>query len=177
VLCTDGDKAYYGPFTNSKENREVRQKEVRELVEVLGTEDIVFLGFPDGRLRNTEKLREGIEAEIERFRPDYLMTFDDLYPRRFSHSDHRRTGEAAVQAAKSTGLPMWLLLFQSNAPTFRIDISGDWEEKRKLLAIHRSQFYGEGMQRIEGLVRGTAEREGAALGVALAEGFRAVRLD
>ncbi|HEY0868262.1 MAG TPA: PIG-L deacetylase family protein [Fimbriimonas sp.] len=176
VLITDGDKAYYGPFTDQAENRRVRRAEVRELGEALSTDDIVFLGYPDGRLRDTEEVRQKVAREIERFQPDYIMAFEDQYPWRFSHSDHRRAGESAVAAAKMAGFGGWLLLFQTNAPNFRVDVTPYWDEKREFLAIHRSQFNGDKYERIEGMVRGRAVREGSAMGVELAEGFRAVRL-
>ena len=52
---------------------------------------------------------------------------------------------------------------------------GAQHQKEKLLSIHESQFNGERIQRVSGMVAGSAEIDGEAAGVALAEGFRCVR--
>lgn len=176
VVCTDGDKAYYGPFTNAKENRSVRQREMREVATSLEAQGVEFLGFPDGRLVVSDALVKDIASSITAFKPDYLLTFDPDYPVRFSHSDHRRAGEAAVRAANDSSFKGWLLLFQTGATTYRFPATDWWPQKDKLMMIHKSQFNGTRLEQVRALVRNTAEQEGKSLGVSLAEGFRATKL-
>jgi LmbE family N-acetylglucosaminyl deacetylase len=149
VVTTYGDKGYYGPFTNVDENRRVRKAEAIRSSQTFGGKEDVFLGFKDGRVRNSQDLRADIAAQIERVHPDYLLTFDDLYPTRISHRDHRRTGEAAVQAARECGFHGWVMLFMTGAPNYRCDISKFWDAKEKLLAVHASQFHGERLERVK----------------------------
>jgi LmbE family N-acetylglucosaminyl deacetylase len=68
-----------------------------------------------------------------------------------------------------------LLQFSTRGPNFFVDISKEWGAKAKLLAIHKSQFYGEKLDRIEGFVMSMAISDGEQAGKELAEGFRVSR--
>lgn len=176
IVCTNGDKAYYGPFADSAENSRVRQIEAQKALEMWHGKEIEFFGLPDGRLVADEALVDRLVQEMERLRPDYVICFDNDYPPRMSHKDHRRTGEAALAAAKKCGVPKWCLLFSTIAPNFLLDITDLWDQKRELLAIHASQFHGEHLKRVENMVASLAEADGDHLGTALAEGFRVVKI-
>ncbi|MGV3615926.1 MAG: PIG-L deacetylase family protein [Fimbriimonas sp.] len=175
VLCTDGDKGYY-PFEDHERNRRVRQGEARAAAKAWNGQEVVFLGYPDGRLRSNEETIARMRKEIERFRPEYILAFDGAYPPRMSHQDHRRAGDLTLEAAKESGIPTWALLFSTIAPNFVVDITDDWERKQELLAIHASQFHGERLVRVTNMVAGTAEVDGERIGVALGEGFRCIKL-
>jgi LmbE family N-acetylglucosaminyl deacetylase len=175
VICTDGDKGYY-PFEDHERNRRVRQAEARAAAEAWRGKGVTFLGYPDGRLRANEDAIRRMQREIERVRPEYVLAFDGEYPPRMSHQDHRRAGDIALEAARRSGIPKWALLFSSIAPNFVLDITDDWDRKRELLAIHKSQFHDERLERVTNMVASTAEQEGEIIGAALGEGFRCVRL-
>src|SRR5579862_7756139 len=142
IICTDGDKGYYGFFAAPDENRKVRRSEALEELNAWGGKDILFLGRPDGRLRADDALVSRIRQRIDEVQPEYVVCFDGDYPPRMSHQDHRRSGEAAAQAATNSPSVRWLLEFSTHAPNWVCDISSDWEAQKKLLAIHRSQFHG-----------------------------------
>jgi LmbE family N-acetylglucosaminyl deacetylase len=175
VVVTDGDKGYY-PFEDEVRNRRVRRAEQREASGRWKAREVVFLGFEDGRLQVTEAVIEALVREIRRLSPDYVLVCDPLYPPRFSHRDHRRSGTAVEQALRRIRGPKWLLRFSTRAPNFVVDITDDWEGKRELLAIHRSQFFGERLKRVENLVASFAETDGERIGVPLGEGFRCTQL-
>jgi LmbE family N-acetylglucosaminyl deacetylase len=174
VIATDGDKGYY-PFEDWQKNRRERRIEALDEANAWGGKDILFLGQPDGRLRS-DRIVESIEGAIKRVQPDYLICFDGEYPDRMSHNDHRRSGEAAWQAALATGIPKWVLMFQTNAPNFVVDITDQWEAQKDLLKIHKSQFFGEHLQGIYNMVEGRALKDGERVGLTYGEGLRCVRL-
>lgn len=174
ICVTDGDKGYY-PFEDPDRNRRIRREEQRRASAMWGTRDVVFLSYPDGRLIDTAALRQDLAREIAKRNPDYLFLFDPLFPPRMSHGDHRRAGAATDAAADILGFTGWRLYFQTSASNFQVDATPYWEEKERLLAVHSSQFFGERLARIEGIVDGIARMEGEKLGVRLAEGFRVLR--
>lgn len=175
VLITDGDKAYY-PFQDVARNRRVRQAEQREAAAVWRAREVTFLGFADGRFSVDEPVLRAAQREIERFQPDYLFGFDADFPPRLSHRDHRNAGVVARIAAARSGKRLWLIRFSTIAPNYFVDTTALWQRKMALVAIHRSQFSGEKLVRIEQLIRKTDEKAGRKGGYSLAEGLRCERL-
>lgn len=175
VVCTDGDKGYY-PFEDWKRNRRVRQQEQRDAANIWNAQSVEFLSYPDGRLFANPDVVERIADVIRRVQPEYVLAFDTEYPPRLSHRDHRNAGEAAERAVQQTGVAKWLLRFSTIAPNFAVDVTSQWAAKRELLAIHKSQFSGAKLPRIEGIVQHSAEQYGSLLHVRYAEGLRCTRL-
>jgi LmbE family N-acetylglucosaminyl deacetylase len=174
VICTDGDKGYY-PFEDVERNRAIRQREQRAAAAVWKAADVIFLGFPDGRLRESEALVRAIERELRRIRPAYLFCFDAEYPPRIAHQDHRRSGGAAEMAAKRADFRGWLCRFSTSAPNFAFDVSDVWRAKMELVAIHQSQFFGERLNRIRAMIERRDAEFGRLIGVVKAEGVRVSR--
>lgn len=177
VVCTDGDKAYYGPFADPMENRIVRRVEVEDALRVWHGKQAFFLAHPDGRLRANEQLVDQLIDLMQKLRPEYVLAFDGAFPPRMSHQDHRRSGDAALEAARRSGVPKWCLLFSTIAQNFAVDITDDWDQKKALLAIHKSQFHGERLEKVINMIASTAEEEGEKANFTLAEGFRCIRID
>jgi LmbE family N-acetylglucosaminyl deacetylase len=175
VICTDGDKAYY-PFEDHERNRRVRKGEAKAALDAWNGRELIFLGYPDGRLRDTEGAVNRMVEIIHRVKPDYILAFDGDYPPRASHQDHRRAGDITLKAARKATGPEWIMLFSTMHPNFVVDITDDWDRKRELLALHSSQFNGERLQRVENMVAGMAENDGERIEVAMGEGFRCIRL-
>ncbi len=72
-VCTDGDK---GTSDRDRDPREVagqRIAEQRAAARVLGVEDVVFLGHPDGTLQPSLELRRDIVRVIRRVRPEAVL--------------------------------------------------------------------------------------------------------
>lgn len=176
VICTDGDKGYYGPFTNADENRRVRHLEAQAAHRAWGGKGVEFLGHPDGRLRVTDELVNQLAEAMRRYQPDYVLAFDGDYPPRMSHQDHRRSGDATLLAAKKCGIPKWCLLFSTSAPNYAFDITDLWDRKKELMSNHKSQWTGEKFDRVTNMVASIAEEDGEKFGMSLAEGFRCLRI-
>lgn len=176
IVVTDGDKSYYPPFTtNVQENRTIRRAEQIAASKAYNAK-VIFLGGPDGRYDPDEpKLREKLKTEIISSKPDYLISFDPEYIPAIQHRDHENSGRATAELAKESGAK-WLLLFATTSPNFYFDTTGTWQKREELLAIHKSQFYGEKLERIKGFVRSKAMEDGEKIGVETAESFRAIKL-
>src|ERR1700758_413091 len=69
-LCTSGDKGTSDPGRDPREVAEQRVAEQRAAARVLGVEDLVFLGHPDGTLQASLELRRDIVRVIRRVRPE-----------------------------------------------------------------------------------------------------------
>lgn len=175
VLCTDGDKGYY-PFEDWQRNRRERREEAIAEAKVWGGKSIWFLSEPDGRLRPNEHVISSIQQIIEEVKPDYIICFDGIYPPRMSHQDHRRSGDAATEAAKRSKIPKWVIHFSTSAPNWTIPIDEQWDAQQHLLQIHASQFHGKRLEGVTNMVESTAEKDGARIGTGLGEGFRCEQL-
>lgn len=175
IICTDGDKGYYLFLTNAAQNRVVRRQEAKNAAAAWHAQSLTFLGYPDRFLHANEDVVDKIAEEIQRIRPDYILTFDGKYPPRASHQDHRRAGDATMLAATRTHIAKWVLMFQTMAPNYVVDITSLWEDQKELLKIHKSQFYGSHLEGVENMVAYTAEKDGSLIGVDMGEGFRCVK--
>jgi LmbE family N-acetylglucosaminyl deacetylase len=110
------------------------------------------------------------------------------------HPDHVSASELLTEAVFSAGLrrydapgeawkPGWVCYYFINdqaTPSFVIDVSDDYETKRRALACHVSQFTPAGAgavatrltsSRFQQLIESRDAQFGAQIGVAFAEGF------
>jgi LmbE family N-acetylglucosaminyl deacetylase len=176
VMCTDGDKGYYPRFlTDPAENRRVRRLEQIEAAKQYGA-TVVFLGKPDGRLVGDAQTTLEVVRELEKFKPDYVVSFDPYYRPRLQHSDHVQAGAAASKAIFAVSGVKWLMRFSTRAANWFTDITPLWSQKRELLAVHKSQFYGDKFEFIANMVKARAKADGEKAGVLYAEGFRCFAL-
>lgn len=102
VICSDGANGSRDPATPPDEVAAIRCAEQNAAAQVLGVSEVVFLGFPDGRLEASHELRLAIARAIRRFRPELVIAH---YPHRVldipieaSHPDHLAAGEATLAA-------------------------------------------------------------------------------
>jgi len=176
VICTDGDKGYYFFFTDAAKNRVTRREEALNASHAWNGKSVTFLGYPDRFLHANNEVVAKISDAIIKFRPQYILAFDGDYPPRTSHQDHRRSGDAVKIAVEKTHIAKWLMLFSTIAPNYVADITDYWESQKKLLQIHRSQFYGKHLGGVENMIEHSAEKDGELGGYEMGEGFRCIRL-
>lgn len=174
IVCTNGDKSFY-PWGDGSKLGAVRQAEQREAFERWHGARLVFLEYPDGRLHPNQDVKDRLLDELLLARPEYILSFDPDYPPRMSHGDHRSAGAAVQEVAGKTGAS-WLLMFQTIAENYTIDIDKQWDEKTHLLALHRSQFSGQKLAMVTGFVEDMAIGYGEKINSTYGEGFRCVRL-
>ena len=100
-LATSGEAGGSDRSISRAEMAELRQAEQTAAAKVVGVEDLVFLGHPDGRLQPTLELRRDVSRVIRQVRPQRVITQspDRNYERIYaSHPDHLAAGEAALCA-------------------------------------------------------------------------------
>lgn len=191
VICTNGDKGSEELSLSSQELVQTRQLEQRLAAEVVGVQDVIFLGFPDGELQNTPELRRTLVKCIRSVRPEVVFCQDPgnrAFENPFvSHSDHRACGEASFDAIyPAAGNPRFfpelleeglmphkvkeVLFFATHAPNVWQNITDVMDVKLKALFCHRSQISNE--RELEEFVRKRLAEAGKMVGCQYAEPFR-----
>jgi LmbE family N-acetylglucosaminyl deacetylase len=196
-IVTDGEAGGSDRSVERSEMARIRRQEQREAAATVGVHDVVFLGYPDGRLTASMELRRDVSRQIRRLRPDRVLCPS---PERnwerlgASHPDHLAAGEATVCAVypdarnpfahpelleeglEPFSVPeMWLMGVPQ--PTHAVDVTDTFEAKMAALCCHRSQIAdGAAVEaRIRPWFTELAARAGLPEG-RLAEAFRAVRI-
>ena len=196
VCCTSGDAGGEDPEANPFELAKAREEEQRRAAGIVGYKGVTFLHQPDGNLANDLPLREMLVREIRTFKPDAVFAGDPEvvihHGGGVNHADHRAAAMAAVDAVYPAarnpmafpwlhrqGLPAHrvrrLYLMWSNQPDVWIDVSATADRKIEALRAHASQLHDP--EAVFTRVRGRLAEQGAAIGVAAAEGYRLVVLD
>ena len=195
-ICTDGDAGGFDPDVPRSEIAGIRQAEQRAAAKELGVHDVVFLGYPDGRLLVSVELRRDISRVIRQKRPQRMLiqsperNWERIYA---SHPDHLAAGEAAISAVypdarnpfahlelAAEGLEawtvpeVWVMTTGDRADRY-VDVTGTFERKLAALRAHVSQTAH--MDDLEGMLRGWLGLNAKAAGFEagrLAEAFRVV---
>jgi LmbE family N-acetylglucosaminyl deacetylase len=197
VCVTDGSAGSNEPGVTREAVAPVREAEQRAAAEVLGVQEVVFLGWPDGEVEPTLDLRRAITRQVRRVRPDLLVAPD---PTRYwdetrsyiNHPDHRNVGVAAmavVNPDSSTrpqfaelldeGLEpfeiryLWIPTYSNDADTF-VDISDTIDLKIEALRCHKSQI--QDPVPMDEWIRNRAKDRGEPRGIPFAEAFRTFAL-
>jgi bacillithiol biosynthesis deacetylase BshB1 len=127
-----------------------RRVEADAAADVLGSAWRENLGWPDGRITRAPELVRSAVDVIRRHRPRAIAIpyWDDRHP------DHRAASDVLDVAAFTSGLrryetgdaawrPEWVCYYfinDSAPPSFVIDVSAQYERKRRALACYASQF-------------------------------------
>jgi LmbE family N-acetylglucosaminyl deacetylase len=173
---------------------QIREAEQRAACAVLGVQEVVFLGYPDGALQPTLELRRDLTRLIRQVKPDRVICGDPtvyFYADRFiNHPDHRAVDEATIFAIYPSactrpifpellaeGLEphqvreIYMVGDDVHATTF-VDISSTIERKIEALRCHKSQIDpGDGKW-----IRDWATATGKRAELTYAEAFRVMKL-
>jgi len=156
VVCTNGDKGTSDPNIKPNELARIREQEQRAAAKLLGVRDVIFLGYPDQTLEDTPEFRKEIVRLIRIYRPEIVVTADP-YRRYIWHRDHRITGQVVLDAVfpysrDFLAYPDLLeedlqphkvsevLLWASEDPNYRSDITDTFDIKIAALRCHKSQI-------------------------------------
>ncbi|HWG73424.1 MAG TPA: PIG-L deacetylase family protein [Acidimicrobiales bacterium] len=195
-VVTDGDAGGFDADVPRSGIAAIRRAEQQAAAAVVGVHDIVWLGYPDGRVEVTLELRRDLARVIRQVRPERVLapSPERLWDRIFaSHPDHLAAGEATVCAVypdarnpftfpelTAEGLDahtvgeLWLMAVPV-ADTF-VDITETFERKLDALRCHVSQEVDRGGkldERMRAWTAATAAAAGWPEG-RLAEGFRRI---
>ena len=155
VVCTNGDKGTTDPKLKPDQLTRIREKEQQAAADVLGVQEVLYLGHPDQGLEDTPEFRKEIVRLIRIYRPHTVVT-SDPYRRYIWHRDHRIIGQVALDAvypfardhlaypdmAAQGLLPhkvkeIWF--WGADDINHRIDITATFEKKLAALKCHESQ--------------------------------------
>lgn len=134
----------------------LREQEERDSAAVVGVEEVVFAGHPDGNVVYGLDLRRDIARAIRRHRPQVVLTlthaerFGNGFP---NQADHRAVGLATLDAVADAGnrwifpelgeegLEPWhtryLAVSATTTPTHYVDVSDTFERAVASLEAHR----------------------------------------
>jgi LmbE family N-acetylglucosaminyl deacetylase len=117
---------------------EIRMRESREALKVLGSKDVFFGPFVDTEIPGSRKSIDFLEQFQDKYKPDVVLTHtvNDV------HQDHRQVGWVSITAFRNTPK---LLAYETPrvtshfAPTFFMDVTSCVDSKWKALQCHSSQ--------------------------------------
>lgn len=197
LLATDGARgAKYEGSQQADVARERRQEQL-EAANIIGFQDVLFLGFQDGDLTDDWPLRGALVERIRRLKPDVVVMLDPLtviYRNQYvNHRDHRMLGMAALdamypEASNAAYFPEQLregldlhkvpefLLANTDQPNHWVDVTDTLELRFEALRAHRSQMklWPDGGDAVIDQQRVAAAAAGLGHGVRYAEEYRRV---
>ncbi len=191
LLCTDGDIGTHDPAFTRATLAAARRRETLAAAEIIGLNDVIFLGHPDGELVADLTLRAEVAAAYRRLQPDTVFTFDPFWPGQ-AHPDHTAAGRAAVDAympskmelyhpeqlvagVKVADVKRFFFFGGSNREgEITIDISSVWPTKVAATRCHVSQF-GQKEEALQWLADWNRET-GKCCGLEYAEAFHPMRV-
>jgi LmbE family N-acetylglucosaminyl deacetylase len=151
----------------------VRMRESREAMKILGVSEVNFANFPDTEIPESHAAIDCLEQYAEKYRPDVVLT----HSVNDTHQDHRKVAWLAMAAFRN--IPK-ILAFETPRvrpanflPTYFVNITGCVDKKGEALRCHVSQ----GEKRYlayESTVNLSAFR-GSQVGVPAAEAYEIIK--
>ncbi len=192
VLCTNGDKGTSDPAIKPEELAATREKEQLAAAEVLGVREVIFLRHPDQELEDTPEFRKELVRLIRMYRPDIVITVDP-YRKYIWHRDHRITGQVVLDAVfpyardlyaypdlNNEGLEPFkvkeVLLWASEDPNYKVDITDTFDMKVTALRCHVSQVGAAPLAEMEERVKERSRMHAEGEDFELAESFHRVEM-
>ena len=193
-MCTNGDTGTSDRSLSPVKLAAIREVEQRNASAVLGVTDVVFLAHPDGGLEDTPLFRSQLVREIRRFKPDLILCIDPYRSISHTHRDHRKSGQAAIDAAftyawshlhfpeqiTDEGLEPHRVseayLWGTEEADVFIDVGDYMQAKADSLTAHASQMSRRSNDRFD-WIRQSCARQGESVGLPFAEGFRRLRFN
>ncbi|MDP9101433.1 MAG: PIG-L family deacetylase [Actinomycetota bacterium] len=192
---TDGDAGGFDEAVPRSEIGAIRQAEQRAAAKEVGVDEVIFLGYPDGRLEVSLDLRRDLSRVIRQVRPQRVLTqspqrtWERIYA---NHPDHLAAGEATLCAVypdarnpfthlelAEEGLAAWTVeeVWLMSAGTEQVvDITDVFD--RKLAALRRHHSQTAHMSDLEGMLRAWTGHNASLAGLPegrLAEAFRVIQ--
>ncbi|UCH86723.1 MAG: PIG-L family deacetylase [Dehalococcoidia bacterium] len=187
VVCTSGDKGTSDPNMKPEEIAKIREQEQLAAAKLLGVREVIFLRHPDQTLEDTPEFRKELVRLIRMYRPEIVVTADP-YRRYIWHRDHRITGRVTLDAVfpfardhlsypdlLDEGLQPHkvreVLLWASEDPNYRSDVTDTFDIKIAALRCHKSQIGRVPASALEKWMRDRQEEMAEGEDFELAEAF------
>lgn len=194
-IVTDGDAGGFDLDISRSEMAQLRRTEQTTAAKHVGVTELVFLGYPDGRVEATLDLRRDLSRVIRQVRPQRVVSMspERNYERIYaSHPDHLAVGEATLCSVYPDArnpfahpelleeeLEAWTVPEIWMAPTAKpnvfVDTTDVIDRKMDALRSHVSQHPDP--DRLEEMIRGWGAMVAQVGGLPeghLAEGFQRI---
>lgn len=193
-IATDGSTGTQDRDLTGPRLAELRRQESERAAEIVGIDELVWLGYRDGYVEYTLELRREIARVFRKYRPHRYVVIDPtptIEDRFINHPDHRAVGQASLDVAMTAGttpghfpelldqgLDPWRGLREvwiagPGAKPVAVDISETIDRKVEALLCHASQV-GESAEDVATWVREWTAEAGAGHGFAHAETFQVI---
>lgn len=119
----------------------VRAQETRAAIEILGVQQVSFLGLPDGQLRRHDKeMHEACSQRLLDFAPDIVLCPSPID----GHCDHAAVARVVLQLHRE--IPGWSLAFYELhtplRPNLLVDISAVINVKEQAVRCYQRSLFG-----------------------------------
>jgi LmbE family N-acetylglucosaminyl deacetylase len=169
-IVTDGDAGGFDAEVPRERIGPIRQEEQCAAAAEVGVSDVVFLGYPDGRLEVSLELRRDLARVIREVRPQRVVCQSperNMVRIYASHPDHLAAGEAAMCAVypdarnpfahRDLGsLEAWpvpeVWISGGERANHYVDITETFDRKKAALRAHVSQMVE--IEDLDGLLEG-----------------------
>ena len=192
VVCTNGDKGTSDINMRSEKLVRIREQEQLDAAKLLEVREVIFMRHPDQTLEDTSKFRKEIVRLIRMYRPETIVTADP-YRRYIWHRDHRITGQVVLDAVfpyardilaypdlLEQGLQPHkvkeVLLWASEEPNYRSDITDTFDIKVSALRCHKSQVNDHTIPDLEKRLRERCSKMAEGENYELCEAFHQVEV-
>jgi len=187
LTVTDGSAGTFDPSVKREELARIRRSEAEKAAALLGTADMIWIGFTDGGTLPYEEVRSEITAAIRELKPASILVCDPWLPYE-AHSDHIRSGLAAAEAAFLSHMPYFcpenlsgglkphkveaVAFYYTAYPNTYIDVSDYWHQKLAAIECHASQFPPEKGKLLQDYLTARAREQARSRGCELVEALK-----
>jgi len=187
AVLSDGSRGSDDGQVTNEELVARRKAEQCEAAGVLGVNDVIFIGRKDGEIVADDALKAELVCLIRGLKPEILLTWDPWRPYQL-HSDHRASGQAALDAVMAAGNTRYfpeqlrdgqvphqveeIYLFGTDNPDHWVDISDTFSRKIEAISRHASQVAD--IAKIEKEIGSWNRSLGKRKGFAYAEAFKVI---
>ncbi|MFC2056838.1 PIG-L deacetylase family protein [Chloroflexota bacterium] len=192
VVCTNGDKGTSDPNIKPEKLAKIREEEQLAAAKLLGIREVIFLRHPDQSLEDIPEFRKEIVRLIRKYQPETVVTADP-YRRYLWHRDHRITGQVVLDAVFPYARDLYaypdlleedlqphkvkeVLLWASEEPNYRSDITDTFDIKIAALRCHKSQIGHNPNPEMEEGIRQRCKTQAEGTEFELAEAFHRLEL-
>ena len=146
ICCTSGDLGTLNLDLTKKQVAEMREKELKAANAILGINETIILGYPDGGFIDGKQLRVELIYYVRKYKADRVITFDPWVTYEI-HPDHVIVGRMAAEAAAFSSFPLlhpeqlkneiepyacseiWFMGMLGHSPNYFVDITSSLERK------------------------------------------------
>lgn len=155
VIFSTGEKSH--PHLKKSVITRERKRETIKIAEKIGLKEVVYFNLEDTKLNQKidDKIKEKLKEIIKNQKPDKIFTLSS----KDTHPDHRAVNKAVLEIVDSlkSDYPVYTFqvwnIFDENLPVLVEDISDYFNEKIRIMKLHKSQWFFVYLQLIPVYIR------------------------